>query len=175
LCRLPSHTFHKLQPCNVAVFLPLNTAYLDAVEHLERDGVNTIGKQYFTYLYSPTREVAFTKRNILAGWSIDGLVLLNPQRVLKYLEKPPAEPLDTDGGSALIPRGVPHEIPVVAVAPVTAEAFTSPHDFILERDAHALDYTERQSTTSAEADQGCPVLLSRACASGGTDLVLAHG
>jgi hypothetical protein len=29
--------------------------------------VNTIGKQHFTSLYSPARDVAFTKRNILAG------------------------------------------------------------------------------------------------------------
>jgi hypothetical protein len=27
LCRLPSHTSHKLQPCDVAVFGPLKTAY----------------------------------------------------------------------------------------------------------------------------------------------------
>lgn len=34
LCRLPSHTSHKLQPCDVAVFGPLNTAYRDEVERL---------------------------------------------------------------------------------------------------------------------------------------------
>jgi hypothetical protein len=27
LCRLPSHTSHKLQPCDVSVFGPLKTAY----------------------------------------------------------------------------------------------------------------------------------------------------
>ena len=27
LCRLPSHTSHKLQPCDVAVFAPLKAAY----------------------------------------------------------------------------------------------------------------------------------------------------
>jgi hypothetical protein len=35
LCRLPSHTSHKLQPCDVAVFGPLKTAYRDQVERLE--------------------------------------------------------------------------------------------------------------------------------------------
>ncbi|KAF1818899.1 CENP-B protein, partial [Dissoconium aciculare CBS 342.82] len=29
LCRLPSHTSHKLQPCDVAVFAPLKAAYRD--------------------------------------------------------------------------------------------------------------------------------------------------
>ena len=68
LCRMPSHTSHKLQPCDVAVFSPLKTAYREQVERMERGGVNTIGKQHFTYLYSPARERAMTKRNILAGW-----------------------------------------------------------------------------------------------------------
>jgi len=34
LCRLPSHTSHKLQPCDVRVFAPLKTAYRDEVERL---------------------------------------------------------------------------------------------------------------------------------------------
>jgi hypothetical protein len=29
LCRLPSHTSHKLQPCDVAVFAALKAAYRD--------------------------------------------------------------------------------------------------------------------------------------------------
>ena len=32
LCRLPSHTSHKTQPCDVSVFGPLKTAYRDEVE-----------------------------------------------------------------------------------------------------------------------------------------------
>lgn len=34
LCRLPSHTSHKLQPCDVGVFGPLKTAYREQVERL---------------------------------------------------------------------------------------------------------------------------------------------
>lgn len=73
LCRLPSRTSHKLQPCDVAVFAPLKAAYRENVERLERGGVNTIGKEHFTSLYSPARERAFTRRNVLAGWSKSGL------------------------------------------------------------------------------------------------------
>jgi len=47
LCRL-SHTSHKLQPCDVAVFAPLKDAYCEQADRLERGGVNTIGKQHFT-------------------------------------------------------------------------------------------------------------------------------
>jgi hypothetical protein len=53
LCRIPSHTSHKLQPCNIAVFGPLKTAYRGQVERLERGNINTIGKKHFTSLYSP--------------------------------------------------------------------------------------------------------------------------
>jgi hypothetical protein len=37
LCRLPSHTSHKLQPCDVAVFASLKAAYRD--ETLKREQV----------------------------------------------------------------------------------------------------------------------------------------
>ena len=67
LCRLPSHTSHKLQPCDIAVFGPLKAAYRGYVERLERGGVNKVGKEYFTSLYRPAREKAFSRRNILAG------------------------------------------------------------------------------------------------------------
>lgn len=32
LCQLPSHTSHKLQPCDIGVFGPLKTAYHELVE-----------------------------------------------------------------------------------------------------------------------------------------------
>lgn len=52
LCRLTSHTSHKLQPCDVSIFGPLKAAHRDQVERLERGGVGTIGKEHFTYLHS---------------------------------------------------------------------------------------------------------------------------
>jgi len=93
--RLPSHTSHKLQPLDVAVFGPLKTAYRDQAERLERAGTNTIGKEHFTALYSPARERAITKKNIIAGWAKSGLFPLNPERVLKDIAKPPAPPVLT--------------------------------------------------------------------------------
>lgn len=63
LCRIPSQTSYKLQPCNIAVFGPLKEAYREQVEWIERGGVNTIGKQHFTYLYSPAREKALKEKH----------------------------------------------------------------------------------------------------------------
>ena len=37
---------------------PLKAAYREQAERMERGGVNTIGKQHFTYLYRPAREKA---------------------------------------------------------------------------------------------------------------------
>lgn len=59
---------------------------------LERGGVNAIGKQHFTCLYRTAREAAFTRRNIIAGWSKSGLFPHNPLRVLKDMAKPVIQP-----------------------------------------------------------------------------------
>ncbi|KAF2176638.1 DDE-domain-containing protein [Zopfia rhizophila CBS 207.26] len=83
LCRIPSHTSHKLQPCDTGVFGPLKAAYRDEVERLYRVGANTVGKEHFTSLYSPTREKALTSRNIKAGWIKAGLFPFNTDRVLR--------------------------------------------------------------------------------------------
>jgi len=77
------------------VFAPLKAAYRDQVDRLERGGVGTIGKQHFTCLYSPAREKALTKRNILAGWKASGLYPSNPDKVIKDIPKPVTEPTIT--------------------------------------------------------------------------------
>lgn len=91
LCRLPSHTSHKLQPCDVAVFAALKAAYRDEVDRLGRGGVDTIGKEHFTSLYSPARAQAFTERNITSAWAATGLFPFNPDRVLGCIPRPPAQ------------------------------------------------------------------------------------
>ena len=58
--RLPSHTSHKLQPCDVAVSGLLKTAYRERIKLLFRGGAGMIGKQYFSLLYSRARETAST-------------------------------------------------------------------------------------------------------------------
>ncbi|MCJ1363236.1 hypothetical protein MMC16_002343 [Acarospora aff. strigata] len=42
---------------------------MEQIDQLEREGVNTIGKQHFTSLFSPARERAFTLKNIKAGFA----------------------------------------------------------------------------------------------------------
>jgi hypothetical protein len=143
LCRLPSHTSHKTQPCDVAVFAPLKTAYRDQVERLNRGGVNAIGKEHFTYLYQPARDKAITKRNILAGWAAAGLFHFDPERVLRNMPKPPAERDDTVADVAA--TSSPNEVPLTPVTPVTEEGLTWLTDMI-KQDAStaASDDASRQ-------------------------------
>ncbi|KAK1914934.1 hypothetical protein P3342_011862 [Pyrenophora teres f. teres] len=120
LCRIPSHTSHKLQPCDIGVFGPLKTAYREQVEKLYCGGANTVGKQHFTSLYSRAREQALAARNIQAGWSKTGLYPFNPHKVLKDIQKPLAElrlPKDTTCAEE------PGSDSEILQTPVTSDAF----------------------------------------------------
>ena len=97
LCRLPFHTSHKLQPCDVVVFGPLKAAYREQVDRLFRSGANTVGKQHFTLLYDRARQIAITKRNILSGWSKASLFPFCPDRVLRDIPKP-----QQDGSNSIL-------------------------------------------------------------------------
>lgn len=123
LCRLPSHTSHNLQPCDVGPFAPLTTSYRDQVERLNRGGVDTVGKEHFTYLYSPERDMAMNRRNIRAGWVATGLLLFKPERMLKDNPKPPADLVipRNDGAARPCPSA---EVVHTPVTPVTTEALT---------------------------------------------------
>jgi hypothetical protein len=142
LCRLPSHSSHKLQPCDLAAFAPLKTAYRDEVERLNRGGVNNIGKQHFTYLYKPARDRALTRRNILAGWSAAGLFPYNLDRVLRGMPKPPAE---VSCPNVEVAEPAPHDeaVPLTPVTPVTADALASLHDRI-KQESNLSDEASKQ-------------------------------
>ena len=144
LCRLPSHTSHKLQPCDVGVFAPLKTAYRDEVEQLYRGGLVTVGKEHFTSLYKPAREKALSKRNITAGWAAAGLVPLNPKRVLRHTPKPPAELTVSKANEVRsCPYGQILQTPTIPKTPVTTEALISLHNLI-KQEACALNRPDEQ-------------------------------
>jgi hypothetical protein len=147
LCRLPSHTSHKLQPCDFSVFVPLKAAYRDQVERLNRGGVDTISKEHFTYLYKPARDRAMTRRNILAGWAAASLFLFNPERVLRDMPEPLAEH-SSSNADMVTTSSSQNEVPptpVTPMTPVTVEALTSLYKLIKQDAcAPASDETSRQ-------------------------------
>jgi hypothetical protein len=129
LCCLPSHTSHKLQPCDVGPFAPLKTAYRDQVERLNRGGVDTIGKEHFTSLYSPARDKALSKRNILAGWAATGLFPFNPERVFRHTPRPPDAATMPEAVEVVTSFPQDEELQT-PVTPVTTEALASLHNLI---------------------------------------------
>ncbi|PIA82972.1 hypothetical protein CB0940_12205 [Cercospora beticola] len=149
LCRLPSHTSHKLQPCDISVFGPLKAAYRDQVERLERGGVGTIGKEHFTYLYNPARERAFTSRNIRSGWAKAGLFPFDPAKVVKDLPQANIRPAGLAPGAVQqdpVSHGpTPHTpvTPKTPVTPVSAEGVHALHN-LMKHDTDTLDVTRRQ-------------------------------
>jgi hypothetical protein len=146
LCRLPSHTSHKLQPCDVSVFTRLKDEYRDEAERLFQGGANTVGKQHFTSLYSHAREKAFTKRNIMAGWAACGLFPFNPDRVLRVIPKPPVQSTvpradEIEVGASRQGDVLPtrqDDVPPTPVTPVSAEGVVSLQNLI-KQDAHTLN------------------------------------
>ena len=140
LCRLPSHTSHKLQPCDVGVFAPLKAAYRDEADRLLRGGANTVGEEHLTSLYSPAREKAFTKRNITAAWAATGLFPFNPDRVLRATPKPPAQSTVPRADEIKVGSYKQEELPQTSVTPVSAEALASLHN-IIKQDALTLNET----------------------------------
>ena len=143
LCRLPSHTSHKLQPCDVGVFAPLKTAYRDEVERLCRGGLDTISKEHFTSLYKPARERALTKRNITAGWAASGLFPFNPERVLRKIPKAPAE-LTVPNEVRSYPQDEVLQTPITPITPVTTEAVRSLHNLIKQETCALIDELSKQ-------------------------------
>ncbi|KAF2652558.1 DDE-domain-containing protein [Lophiostoma macrostomum CBS 122681] len=134
LCRLPSHTSHKLQPCNVAVFAPLKAAYREQVERLERGGVNTIGKEHFTSLFSPARKKAFTRKNIMAGYAA----------MLRSMPKPVVDSNVPRIDALNVKTCAEDVVPQTPATPVSSEGLMSLHNLIMKQDARTLDETKRQ-------------------------------
>ena len=118
LCRIPSHTSHKLQTCDLSVFGPLKAAYRDQVERLERGCIRRIGKEHFTYLYSPARNQALTSRNIRAGWVKAGLFPFNPDKVLNDIPKPPAELTAPKTNEVKVGSCTQDQVPQTPVTPI---------------------------------------------------------
>lgn len=142
LCRLPSHTSHKLQPCDVGEFAPLKTAYRDQVERLNRGGIDTISKEHFTSLYDPARSKAFTARNIRAAWAASGLFPFNPDRVFRNMPKPLADLTVSTAEEGVRPCPQ-EEVQLTPVTPVNTEGVASLHDLI-KQDTSDIDEVCKQ-------------------------------
>jgi hypothetical protein len=158
LCRMPSHTSHKLQPCDVGVFAPLKSAYRDEAERLCREGGNIIGKEHFTTLYSSSRDKASSKGNITRAWAASGLFPLNRNRVLRHISKPSAQ-MTMPGLHEVSTRsrGM-DQVPQTPTTPISAEAFMSLYS-IIQQDTSKETCISRVSDVSKNSPMPARKLL----------------
>jgi hypothetical protein len=112
------------------VFGPLKAAYRDQVKRLERGCVGTIGKEHFTYLYSPARDQAFTSRNIRAGWAKAGLFPFNPDKVLSDIPKPLSDATAPSTNEVSVGACTYDQLPQTPMTPVSVEGLSSLLDMI---------------------------------------------
>ncbi|THU92041.1 hypothetical protein K435DRAFT_584640, partial [Dendrothele bispora CBS 962.96] len=76
LC-LPPHTTHRLQPCDVAAFGPLSSAWKKLVNELTMRG-ESVRKNNFIKHYSYARAKALTAETIKAAFRKTGIHPLDP-------------------------------------------------------------------------------------------------
>jgi hypothetical protein len=142
----------------------MDPTYRDQVDRFEQGGVNTIGKEHFTSLYSPARERAFTPKTIKAGFAASGLFPFNPDRVLRSMPAPSAEPAIPSADEVKVGSCWQDVEPQTPVTPVLGESFMSLQNLIIQRDAHALD--ERSKLNLARHLQKCTKAFQKSSALG---------
>lgn len=106
--------------------------------------MDTIGKQHFTSLYSPARDVAFSKGAIIAAWNKASLFLFNPDRVLSGMSKSTSETPKSTNETSTANRpqkviSVQDTILRTPVTPVSMEALMTLQNMIVQQDACTLD------------------------------------
>lgn len=85
LC-LPSHSTHVLQPLDVGIFAPLTTHYKNNIFKISRLGSSyQIDKVDFIEQYLLARDAAFITKIIQLAWQKTGLLLFDPEVVLRQL------------------------------------------------------------------------------------------
>jgi len=103
----------------------LKAAYCDKADRLFHRGANTVSEQHFTSLYSPAREKAFVKRNIIARWAAYSLFLFNLDRVLRVTPKPPTQSTIPRADEIKVGLCYQDEVPQTPMKPVSAEGLAS--------------------------------------------------
>lgn len=86
----PSHSTHRLQALDVAIFSPLANYYSTSLDSWiqQTKGLTSMGKREFFGLFYPAFLKAFTKDNIESGWRKTGLYPFDPEVVLSKLPRP---------------------------------------------------------------------------------------
>lgn len=105
---LPSHTTHRLQPCDVGVFGPLASCW-KAVVNANSTQYVAIRKNNLLQYYATAREKAFSPKTIQAAFRKTGIWPLNPEAIEASAFSPalntttkPALPLVTEAPAPVV-------------------------------------------------------------------------
>ena len=90
---MPPHSSHLLQPLDISCFAPLKHYYGQKIREMVQNSIHAIDKMDFLSVYTKIHGQAFSKANILSGFSAAGLIPLNSEKVLARLNiKTPTPP-----------------------------------------------------------------------------------
>lgn len=127
------------------MFAPLKAVYCNQIDRLEQKDVNMISKEHFIFLYSPVKERAFMLKNIKIGFATSDLFPFNPDRVLRSMPAPLAEPAMPKADEVKVASCWQDIEPQTPVTPVSAQAFISLQNLIIQHDAHTMNETSKQN------------------------------
>jgi hypothetical protein len=125
------------------MFASLKLVYRERVEQLEREDVNTIDKKHFISLYSFTREIALTSKNIKIDFVANKLMSFNLNKVLRDISKSFAKLIISKVDKMKIEPYSQNEILQTFVTLVLAKTLISLQNLIIKQDAHAFDKTNK--------------------------------
>jgi len=125
---LPSHTTHALQPCDVACFGPLASAWKSEVNAASADYVE-ITKRNLLVFYAKARERALKKSTIISAFAKTGIWPFNRHVIEPSAFEPskntttePAQPLPARLPTLLVPIQVHHDNPNLDTSAAENEA-----------------------------------------------------
>lgn len=98
----PPHSTHRLQPLDVALFGPLASCYSTALNnYLHKSmAIQGVTKRAFFNLFWTAWTRAITEKNILSGFAQTGVNPLDPEVILRKLQKPAVLPaIEPSSGS----------------------------------------------------------------------------
>ena len=125
---LPSHTTHALQPCDVACFGPLASAWKSEVNSASADYVE-ITKRNLLVFYAKARERALKKTTIISAFAKTGIWPFN-RHVLKPSAFEPSKNTMTEPAQPL-PAKLPTLLVPIETAPATQDSVANEIHYII--------------------------------------------
>lgn len=122
------HSFcQQLQPLNVGYFPPLQKAYQNKINDLQRHSTGSIKPEAFLPAFIAAFNTATTEQNVCAGFRNAGLVPYNPDAVLSKRPVERQTPIDLTRGDPWFKVHFPTSVRQTEAQPTVAQNQTQQH------------------------------------------------